>query len=232
MKRWEITFSVLIFFLAGCNSRPTPSPSPIPAPTFTPTAPAPTLLPTAVYTSTDLPPTPEYPLTTDGPYLLYRRIVSNQVQLVLMDANGQERKILSLPPEITNPDSENAVTSNALSPDGKWLAFYTGSAGQCFTPDMADVGDKNLALNLMDLTTGQTQPLTTLLPVNYPENFIANAEAAIQTGLGYDSSAEKARPHAQERLLMRDSHSSLVAQWTLPGFCGGYGRAILGFIFV
>jgi WD40 repeat protein len=191
---------VLPIFLSACFAvKPTPAPT-VTAPQMeAPPAAMNTVAPTKVTIPTPNPlpvATPEPSLATGGPYLLYRRIVNNQVQLVLMDANGLGRKTLPLPPEITHPDSENAATSSSVFPDGKWLAFYTGS------PE-----DKNLALNLMELATGQTQIVTALLPKNYPDNFITNAEAALKAGdLGqldiqfYDS-AEKLAPDLKNAFL-------------------------------
>src|SRR5258706_8760345 len=58
-----------------------------------------------------------------------------------------------------------------ISPDGKWLAFYTGFAGNnWFDPEIGD-GPFNLTLKLLDLTTGDVQIITPLLSKDYPDNF-------------------------------------------------------------
>ena len=56
-----------------------------------------------------------------------------------------------------------------VSPDGRWLAFYTGSAGNY--AEMPVQGASDLTLNLMDLETGESQVISRLLSNDYPHNF-------------------------------------------------------------
>jgi Tol biopolymer transport system component len=101
--------------------------------------------------------------------LIYRKSINDQQSLVIVDADGKGRKIQPLP--------DGAVVkslANAISPDGKWLAFYTGSDGR----DPYD-----LALNLMDLSSGQTQLLVPLLSADHPDNFRQAADTLAQQGI-------------------------------------------------
>ncbi|MGC1378775.1 MAG: hypothetical protein WA821_21265 [Anaerolineales bacterium] len=158
----------------------TPEPSIIPAtvtPTWTP-APEPSTTPT-----------PEPPLKTNGPYLAYfrdvdkeRQSVDGDQELVLMNADGVGRKVITLPLNLSGRSSGQWLDAYHLSPDGKWLVYYSGSAGKCFNSG-SDTQNYDLALNLLNLATGKTQVITHLLPVNYPDNFIQNAKDLISQGM-------------------------------------------------
>ncbi len=167
---------VIALLVLGCNASATVTPTPMPT-----ESPVPTVQPsnTPEPTATQLIPTPtltpEPSLRTGGPYFAYFRQVDWTYQLVIMDADGVGRKIISLPPEIADvlPVKRFDPDMKFVSPDGKWLAFYTGSAGDY--GKMPASGTSNLAINLLDLTTGEKQVVTPLLSKNYPDNF---AEAA------------------------------------------------------
>ena len=158
----------------------TPEPSTIPAtvtPIWTP-APEPSTTPT-----------PEPPLKTNGPYLAYFRDVDKEKQsvdgdqeLVLMDADGVGRKVIILPSKLSGRSSDYSLDAYNFSPDGKWLVYYSGSAGKCFNSG-SDAQNYDLALNLLNLATGKTQTITHLLPVNYPDNFLQNAKDLISQGM-------------------------------------------------
>lgn len=138
----------------------------IPAPTLAPVSavptetasrgtPTPAEVPTV---SADATPVPSPAMS--GPYLIYRKNVDGQDTLVIMEADGKEHRDQPLP---TGAMAENLA--NAVSPDGRWLAFHTGSA-----ESPSEAGRFDLALNLMDLSNGQTQWLTFLLAADYPDN--------------------------------------------------------------
>jgi WD40 repeat protein len=158
----------------------TPEPSSIPA-TVTP-----------IWTPVPEPsttPTPEPLLKTNGPYLAYFRYADKEEQyvdgdqeLVLMDADGVGRKVITLPSELSRRSSDYWLYAYHLSPDGKWLVYYSGSAGKCFNSG-SDTQNYDLALNLLNLATEKTQVITHLLPVNYPNNFLQNAKDLISQGM-------------------------------------------------
>ena len=56
-----------------------------------------------------------------------------------------------------------------ISPDGQWLAYWTGSAGnpQTFNPS----GPFDLQLNLLHIPDGATAKVAGLLSPDYPDNF-------------------------------------------------------------
>lgn len=117
--------------------------------------------------------TPEPGLRTDGPYLGYFRHVPgfDAFQFVLMDSDGKGRKAVNLPVELADSFSEfSQVGVQYISPDGKWLAFYTGYAGEIY--EEAAVSTFDLTLNLLELDTGETRVIAQLLSKDYPENFI------------------------------------------------------------
>jgi len=66
------------------------------------------------------------------------------------------------------------LLTNLVSSDGKWLAFYCGSAGDPFGHVGTDTAD--LTLHLMDLENGDTKTVTKLLSDDYPDNFEAAAK--------------------------------------------------------
>ena len=184
-----LLFLVILVSLAGCNvfsstttTLPAESQTPIVKstanllPISTQTPAQLTVLPLPTSTQTPEPPTltPEPGLRTDGPYFGYFRHKpgSSALQFVLLDADGGGRKVIDVPAELADSFSKlYRVDMRYVSPDGKWLAFYTGSAGTV-NNDLAIPGDYDLTLNLLDLTTGEKQTVTPLLSKNYPTNFV------------------------------------------------------------
>ncbi len=149
--------------------------------------------------------------TTNGPYLAYLRDQGNRLELVLMDADGKGEAAFLYPlnRNVHTPYS----LSNLVSPDGSWLAFYTGSIGQISGNDGSDTAD--LTLNLMSLgikrPAGSTQVITRLLSADYPANF---TQAAQELGSANISRAGFA---GYFRLWDHPIHR-LVTRWTVPGF--------------
>ena len=87
------------------------------------------------------------------------------------------RKEVELPNSINNsfaPINPIDLDIRLVSPDGHWLAFYTGSAGNY--AEMPAQGLSDLTLNLLDLTTGEELVVTPLLSKDYPNNFAKAAE--------------------------------------------------------
>lgn len=169
----------LILLLSGCIIVATATP---PAKTPPPLSAA--LSPTpaeAVVPATAAPANPQ-PLATSGPYYAYLRRTEARVELVLLDAAGPGKEVVPLPAQVADPNSDNSLQTMALSPDGKWLSFYTGSGGNCYDP--ASVPATNdLSLNLVDLSTGAASLVARLLPSNYPQNFTKNAQDLVAQGV-------------------------------------------------
>jgi len=104
-------------------------------------------------TQTAIPTATPYPsLQTEGPYLLFTYDNRN---FIIMDADGSGRKQFHLPNDGYVWDLEKAV-----SPDGKWLAYYTGSADEPY----------NFALNLLNLEDEAGFQIASLIAPGFPEN--------------------------------------------------------------
>jgi hypothetical protein len=145
MPKYPIFF--LIAFLAG-NCAPAPaSPTSPPIATIIGTiTPSPT--PSATPTTTPYP-----QLQTDGPHLLYSTDWRN---LTILDANAEGRKQFQLPNEGFVRDLKKAV-----SPDGKWLAYFTGSSID---------EPYDLTIHLFNLEDQTTIPIANLIAPGFPEN--------------------------------------------------------------
>lgn len=127
-----------------------------PEPTAPPTSTA-TPAPTATPEPTNSPqPTPYPPLQTDGPYLAYLKRQGEQQVLVLLDADGVGRKLIPLPAGAYVQSLETAI-----SPNGKWLAFHTGSYETPY----------DLSLNLLNLVDTSIYRITPLLSKDFLKNF-------------------------------------------------------------
>jgi len=184
VKKENMTSLLLAaFLLLGCGAPTSPTQPSIVSPiaSIHPTvvsSPSATTRPTV----TKKPPTPtstsEPELQTNGPYFAYFQKKNSTLQLIFVDANGKGRKVIELPKVISNSLALGTRTTpdmRYVSPDGKWIAFYTGSAGK-YT-EMPAQGTSDLTLNLFDLETGETQVVTALLSKDYPNNFIEAAKS-------------------------------------------------------
>ena len=84
---------------------------------------------------------------------------------------------MDLPGSINNsfaPVKPFDLDARLISPDGHWLAFYTGTAGSFV--ELPASGTSDLTLNLLDLATGEEQVVTPLLSADYPGNFVEAAK--------------------------------------------------------
>ena len=147
MTKRFISLLLMTLILGSCAPAPV-SVTPPPTTTLPPTrTPRPTQ--TAIPTRTSYP-----PLQTGGPYLLFTYDNKN---FTIMDADGSGRKQFQLP-------NDGYTTSwrleDAVSPDGKWLAYFTGSIDEPY----------DLAINLLDLKNETTFPVANLIAPRFPEN--------------------------------------------------------------
>ena len=178
-------FLVLVCLLSACSAS-APLPPPMDTLSNTP-APTPTSMATVTQISS---PTPSNAsptnasiqhsgLKTSGPYLAYLRSQTNQYEVVITDADGIGQKIIPYP---VNASTQAGLPSlNTLSPDGHWLAYYTGLAGKCMGNGAANPAD--LTLSLLNLTDGKIQVITHLLSHDYPNNFLQAAQQLNQAGI-------------------------------------------------
>jgi Tol biopolymer transport system component len=174
----EICIVAMVLLLSGCSAPSTAqiTTNPSAPPTMTP-------LPTRTRTKSPFPATPanQTPLTsrtptifppirTNGPFLTYVRSAGDHLEIIFMDADGRGQKSIPYPIKGTDITTLLNPLSNVISPNGKWLAFYTGSAGESHGGHVGtDTAD--LTLNLMNLSDGKVQVITPLLSKNYPDNF-------------------------------------------------------------
>lgn len=145
MNKRFISLLLMTLILGSCAPAPT-SPTPPSTSTLPPTR---TLHPT----QTTIPTATLYPsLQTDGPYLLF---TYDNKHFTIMDADGTGQKQFQLPNEGYVYDLNSAISS-----DGKWLGYFTGSKDE----------PHDLALNLLNLSNGSSQIISHLIASNFPEN--------------------------------------------------------------
>ena len=136
----------LALMIVACQPQ-SASPTPVATRTIVPSrTPRPTQ--TASPTATPFP-----SLRTSGPYLLFSH---DRKHFTIMDADGGGRRQFQLPDNgYANWDLDQAV-----SPDGHWLAYFTGSTDEHY----------ELALNLLNLDDLSTVQIATLIASGFPEN--------------------------------------------------------------
>jgi Tol biopolymer transport system component len=76
----------------------------------------------------------------------------------MMDADGRGRKQFQFPDD----GYIGWDLNSSVSPDGKWLAYFTGSTDEPY----------DLAVNLFNLEDERTLPIANLLAPGYPENLM------------------------------------------------------------
>jgi hypothetical protein len=150
MKNRLISLLLLTLLIESCAPL-TASPTQPPTATATKTV-APSRTPPPTQTAVPSA-TPYPPLQTDGPYLLYS---TNWRNLTILDSDGKGRKQFQLPNEGFVRDLRKAV-----SPDGKWLVYFTGSSHE---------EPYDLALHLLNIQDQTTTLVADLIKPGFPEN--------------------------------------------------------------
>jgi Tol biopolymer transport system component len=152
MKFKAVILLSIFLMTSACSRNVTatsiPSASPV---VLTPTnieTPEPTVIPSP--TATLFP-----PLAETGPYLILRPNYDSQ-ELYIYDANGHGRRIITLPSGGHILGSLDKI----LSPDGKWLAYYSGS-----------IDDNNfpVTLNLLSIKDGTTKKVADVVMEGYEQ---------------------------------------------------------------
>jgi Tol biopolymer transport system component len=148
-------FALSFILLTSCGQQDGQNltlPTPIIVPTKT-ERPSPTLSLTLTATSTV---TPFPPLSGNPPYLMLR----DEQSVFLYDNDGHGRQIIQLPLDghIFSP------LKTAVSPDGQWLAFYTGSIGNTGYDEKLPV-----TLNLLNLTDGTIKKVADIVTDGYQQ---------------------------------------------------------------
>lgn len=138
---------LIVFLLTACGPAVLPSP-----PTATATQ---TITPsrTPRPTQTAIPTATPYPsLQTQGPHLLFTYDNKN---FTIMDADGSGRRQFQLP-----NNGYIFQLDKSVSPDGKWLAYFTGSTEEPY----------DLTLHIFSLEDGNFFSITKLLAQGFPQN--------------------------------------------------------------
>lgn len=99
------------------------------------------------------------------PLFTYTVTQAGRTQLVLRNQDGTQRRAVTLPSALaTHRDF-------SVSPDGQWLAYYTGAVSRPNQPATDD-----LTLHLLSGESGEAFTVTSLLPPNFPANLDLNAQ--------------------------------------------------------
>lgn len=189
-KKFFILVFMSVALLVGCAAPASPTQFPAESPTVALSTLTPTLPPPLPATETPAIPTltPEPVLRTTGPYFAYFQQSNLVLHLIFMDADGRGRKVIELPQAISDAFAYGTLPApdmRSVSPDGGWLAFYTGTAGSY--GEMPAPGSADLTLNLMDLNTGDTKVVTPLLSADYPNDFSEAAQQLNDPSITADS---------------------------------------------
>lgn len=152
---------------------PVPTASATPQPTQPPAAPLATLTPRAAATPTAIMPTSA--ARGDLPVLIFT--AADGLMSVLADGTGTQRLGQARPEFARN-------LSEALSPDGDWIAFVSGD--NPMTPDQTGSGP--LTLTMLDVTADEVKPITPLFSAEMDQAIRAVAptgerNAAIEAGI-------------------------------------------------
>jgi hypothetical protein len=91
--------------------------------------------------------------------------------MTIMDADGRGRRQFALP----DGSRIRFELRNVVSPDGRWLAYFTGSTDEPY----------DLALNLLSLEDQSTRRIASLIASGFPDTLLPVAETAMRTE--YDS---------------------------------------------
>jgi Tol biopolymer transport system component len=200
MTKRLVPLFILLCLLASCAPAPA-------SPTSTPTA-------TVVQTRTPRPTqtaiptvTPYPPLRTDGPHLL---ITYDKKNFTIMDADGSGRKQFQLP---NDGYVANWRPESSISPDGKWLAYFTGSTDEPY----------DIALNLLNLENATTIKIVDLIAQDFPQNLETAVEIFNFEGCPNNTECEK----SLFRIGLIEGIESL--QWSPDGKHLAFAAQIDGF---
>lgn len=154
MNRPAVVLLLTALILGNCTLAPASPTPPAPATATQTVSPSKTPLPTRTAVSIA---TPYPPLQTDGPYLLF---IKERKTLTLMGVDGIIHK------EIQLPNRGYSDLEKAVSPNGRWLAYFTGRIQEPY----------DFTLNTLDISDGESNIIANLIAPGYPENLRPIAE--------------------------------------------------------
>jgi hypothetical protein len=129
-------------------------------------------------------PTAKQQLPAQGPYFIFPDVVEENIGLTLLGLDAVGRKEIPIPGNFFDPGN---CFPCIVSPDGEWLAYWTGFAGDRDSsfPLTLDA-PYDLQLNLLHIPDGTTTVITPLLSPDYPANFDKVMDAIINQPELYD----------------------------------------------
>lgn len=145
----------------------------------------------AVPTQTPTPkPSTTQPLPDHGPYFAFINAVEGSPlpTLILLGPNAAGRKEIPLAGQFETGNCFSCV----ISPDGEWLAYWSGFAGDRDSsfPSLELAPPYDLQLNLLHLPDGASTVITALLSPDYPANFDKAMDAIVNQPGMYDPNDE------------------------------------------
>lgn len=157
----------MLLFLLGLTlsacGQATPIPTALPKQTATAV-----LTLTATPSSTSTPTETPMPLPTlgSGPYLMLQQYDDDQQRLMLYDANSTGHKMVELPPG-GSIHGFHAILPSIVSPDGQWLAFYTGHFDVYETDSKHLPEELPITLNLLNIKDGTVRKIADVVSDGY-----------------------------------------------------------------
>lgn len=146
------------------------------------------------------------------PLLTYTITQAGRTQLVLSAMDGTQRRAVPLPPALS---TQRAFS---LSPDGQWLAYYTGAVSRPNQPAADD-----LTLHLLNVESGEVLTVTRLLPADFPENLSVNARLIAER-----LPAAAADPQLHEGIWWVFAEALTVHAWSPDGKQLAFAGALNG----
>ncbi len=121
---------------------------------------------TATPSPTSTPTETPTPLPTLGnePYLMIPKDSNDAPKLMIYDADGVGRKLVELP---SSSYMSSYSMKNIVSPDGQWLAFYTGYFVIYQTASTHLPEELPITLNLMNLKDGTVRKIVDVVTTGY-----------------------------------------------------------------
>jgi hypothetical protein len=148
------------------------------APSAGPTATVARLAASAAPSQSPMPePANTQPLPEQGPYFVFYSRGADGLNLTFVGMDGRGRRDVPLPSQFDG----GYYLSSIVSPDGRWMAYWTGSAGEISYPSFSLDPDEtyDLQLHLLNIADGSTTLISHLLAADYPANFDALHDAIV-----------------------------------------------------
>jgi hypothetical protein len=157
--------------------------------------------------------TPAPGFSPHGPFLAFVDNSNQPTQITLFDPIQQSRFVISKPEgDVLRWDSRG------LSPDGQFLAYYTGQLDGLTDPSSVPASPQHIELNIMDIADGSIVFQTPLLNKDYPQNFMqAAAELIANPPADFDVLESSSRNDVASTLLKAFLEFIYTNSWSPDG---------------